>query len=55
MPSTAFPVFDQDYITLLSRFLSEDAIGTKRLFSLVGKTASRANGPGVFALLQFRK
>jgi len=39
------PVFDQDYITLLSRFLSEDAIGTNGVSLVVNGV--EANGPGV--------
>lgn len=39
------PVFDQDYITLLSRFLSEDSIGTNGVSLVVNGV--EANGPGV--------
>lgn len=41
------PVFDQDYITLLSRFLSDDAIGTNGVSLVVNGV--EANGPGVSA------
>lgn len=39
------PVFDQDYITLLSRFLTDDAIGTNGVSLIVN--GLEANGPGV--------
>jgi hypothetical protein len=39
------PVFDQDYITLLSRFLSDDAIATSGVSLVVN--GIEANGPGV--------
>lgn len=39
------PVFDQDYISLLSRFLSDDAIGTNGVSLVVN--GIEANGPGV--------
>jgi hypothetical protein len=39
------PVFDQDYITTLSRFLSDDAIGTNGVTLVVNGVES--NGPGV--------
>ena len=39
------PVFDQDYVSLLSRFLSEDAIGTNGISLVVNGV--EANGPGV--------
>ena len=38
-------VFDQDYVTLLSRFLSEDSIGTNGVSLVVNGV--EANGPGV--------
>ena len=41
------PVFDQDYVTLLSRFLSEDTIGTNGVSLVVNGV--EANGPGVSA------
>jgi hypothetical protein len=41
------PVFDQDYITLLSRFLSDDSIGTNGVSLVVNGV--EANGPGVSA------
>jgi hypothetical protein len=41
------PVFDQDYISLLSRFLSEDTIGTNGVSLVVNGV--EANGPGVSA------
>jgi hypothetical protein len=41
------PVFDQDYITTLSRFLDSDATGTNGI-TLVANGAE-ANGPGVTA------
>jgi hypothetical protein len=41
------PVFDQDYISLLSRFLSDDAIGTNGTSLVVNGV--EANGPGVSA------
>jgi carboxypeptidase family protein len=41
------PVFDQDYVTLLSRFLSEDSIGTNGVSLVVNGIG--ANGPGVSA------
>ena len=41
------PVFDQDYITLLSRFLSDDAIATSGVSLVVN--GIEANGPGVSA------
>jgi hypothetical protein len=41
------PVFDQDYITLLSRFLSDDTIGTNGVSLVVNGV--EANGPGVSA------
>jgi hypothetical protein len=39
------PVFDQDYITTLSRFLSDDTIGTNGVTLVVNGVES--NGPGV--------
>src|SRR5882724_13318012 len=39
------PVFDQDYVTTLSRFLSDDAIGTNGVALVVDGV--EANGPGV--------
>lgn len=39
------PVFDQDYITLLARLLSEDSIGTNGVSLVVDGV--EANGPGV--------
>lgn len=39
------PVLDQDYITTLSRFLSDDAIGTNGVSLVVNGV--EANGPGV--------
>jgi hypothetical protein len=39
------PVFDQDYITLLSRFLTDDAIATSGVSLVVNGV--EANGPGV--------
>src|SRR5262249_29599881 len=39
------PVFDQDYITLLSRFLSDDALATSGVSLVVNGV--EANGPGV--------
>jgi hypothetical protein len=39
------PVFDQDYVTLLSRFLSDDSIGTNGVSLIVN--GIEANGPGV--------
>jgi len=39
------PVFDQDYVTTLSRFLSDDAIGTNGVTLVVNGVES--NGPGV--------
>ncbi len=39
------PVFDQDYITLLSRFLTDDAIATSGISLVVNGV--EANGPGV--------
>jgi hypothetical protein len=39
------PVFDQDYITLFSRFLSDDTIGTNGVSLIVNGVES--NGPGV--------
>ncbi len=39
------PVFDRDYISLLSRFLSDDAIGTNGVSLVVN--GIEANGPGV--------
>ena len=39
------PVFDQDYITTLSRFLSDDTIGTNGVSLVVN--GIEANGPGV--------
>jgi hypothetical protein len=39
------PVFDQDYITLLSRFLSDDALATSGVSLVVN--GIEANGPGV--------
>jgi len=39
------PVFDQDYITLLSRFLTDDAIATSGVSLVVN--GIEANGPGV--------
>ncbi len=39
------PVFDQDYVTLLSRFLNEDSIGTNGVSLVVNGV--EANGPGV--------
>jgi hypothetical protein len=41
------PVFDQDYITTLSRFLSDDTIGTNGVSLVVN--GIEANGPGVSA------
>jgi len=41
------PVFDQDYITLLSRFLSDDALATSGVSLVVNGV--EANGPGVSA------
>ena len=41
------PVFDIDYITLLSRFLSDDAIATSGVSLVVNGV--EANGPGVSA------
>ncbi len=41
------PVFDQDYITLMSRFLSDDAIATSGVSLVVN--GIEANGPGVSA------
>jgi Carboxypeptidase regulatory-like domain/TonB dependent receptor len=41
------PVFDQDYITTLSRFLSDDTIGTNGVALVVN--GLEANGPGVSA------
>jgi hypothetical protein len=41
------PVFDLDYITLLSRFLSDDAIATSGVSLIVNGV--EANGPGVSA------
>lgn len=41
------PVFDQDYITLLSRFLSDDAVATSGVSLVVN--GIEANGPGVSA------
>lgn len=41
------PVFDQDYVTLLSRFLSDDSIGTNGISLVVDGV--EANGPGVSA------
>ena len=41
------PVFDLDYITLLSRFLSDDAIATSGVSLVVNGV--EANGPGVSA------
>ena len=52
MPTTSIgthldrvPVFDQDYITALSRFLSDDTIGTNGVSLVVN--GIEANGPGV--------
>jgi hypothetical protein len=39
------PVFDQDYITMLSRFLDDSAIGTNGVSLIVN--GIEANGPGV--------
>jgi len=39
------PVFDRDYISLLTRFLSDDAIGTNGVSLVVN--GIEANGPGV--------
>ena len=39
------PIFDQDYITLLSRFLDSDATGTNGVSLIVNGV--EANGPGV--------
>src|SRR4029077_7336440 len=39
------PVFDQDYITTLSRFLSDDAVATSGVSLVVN--GIEANGPGV--------
>ena len=39
------PVFDQDYITMLSRFLDDSAIGTNGISLVVN--GIEANGPGV--------
>ncbi len=39
------PVFDRDYVSLLSRFLSDDAIGTNGVSLVVN--GIEANGPGV--------
>jgi hypothetical protein len=39
------PVFDQDYITMLSRFLDDSAIGTNGVSLIVN--GMEANGPGV--------
>lgn len=39
------PVFDQDYITLLSRFLDDDTVGTNGVSLVVDGVES--NGPGV--------
>ena len=39
------PVFDQDYVTTLSRFLSDDAMGTNGMALVVNGV--EANGPGV--------
>jgi hypothetical protein len=41
------PVFDQDYITTMSRFLDSDATGTNGVTLVVN--GSEANGPGVTA------
>jgi hypothetical protein len=41
------PVFDQDYITTLSRFLDSDATGTNGITLVVN--GAEANGPGVTA------
>jgi hypothetical protein len=41
------PVFDQDYVTTLSRFLDESAIGTNGVSLVVNGV--EANGPGVTA------
>jgi hypothetical protein len=41
------PVFDQDYITTMSRFLDSDATGTNGITLVVN--GSEANGPGVTA------
>lgn len=41
------PVFDQDYVSLLSRFLSDDSIGTNGVSLVVNGV--EANGPGVSA------
>jgi hypothetical protein len=41
------PIFDQDYITALSRFLSDDSIGTNGVSLVVN--GIEANGPGVSA------
>jgi Carboxypeptidase regulatory-like domain len=39
------PVFDQDYVTMLSRFLDDNAIGTNGISLVVNGV--EANGPGV--------
>lgn len=39
------PVFDQDYVTMLSRFLSDDSVATSGVSLLVD--GIEANGPGV--------
>jgi hypothetical protein len=39
------PVFDQDYVSMLSHFLSEDAIGSNGISLVVNGV--EANGPGV--------
>ena len=39
------PVFDMDYVTTLSRFLSDDAVGTNGVSLVVN--GMEANGPGV--------
>jgi len=39
------PVFDRDYVSLLSRFLSDDAVGTNGVSLVVN--GIEANGPGV--------
>jgi hypothetical protein len=41
------PVFDQDYVTMLSRFLDDNAIGTNGISLVVNGV--EANGPGVSA------
>ena len=41
------PVFDQDYVSLLSRFLRDDTIGTNGVSLIVNGV--EANGPGVSA------